>query len=59
MRDDSEPIEVTTDDSGATTKVYKFRRVREDESGNVISQYVETTPGRIIYNHAVLGALAE
>ena len=57
--DDSEPIEVTTDDSGATTKVYKFRRVREDESGNVISQYVETTPGRIIYNHAVLGALAE
>ncbi|CAN5604419.1 DNA-directed RNA polymerase subunit gamma [soil metagenome] len=57
--DDSEPIEVTTDDSGATTKVYKFRRVREDESGNVISQYVETTPGRIIYNHVVLGALAE
>lgn len=57
--DDSEPVEVTTDDNGATTKVYKFRRVREDESGNVISQYVETTPGRIIYNHVVLGALAE
>ncbi len=57
--DDSEPKEVTTDDSGATTKLYKFRRVREDESGDVISQYVKTTPGRIIYNHAVLGALAE
>lgn len=57
--DDSEPKEVTTDDSGKTTKIYKFRRVREDESGQVISQYVETTPGRIIYNHAVLGALAE
>lgn len=57
--DDTEPKEVTTDDSGATTKLYKFRRVREDESGNVISQYVKTTPGRIIYNHAVLGALAE
>ncbi len=57
--DDTEPVEVTTDDSGATTKVYKFRRVREDESGDVISQYVETTPGRIIYNHAVLGALAQ
>ncbi|MGB7086898.1 MAG: DNA-directed RNA polymerase subunit gamma [Phormidesmis sp.] len=56
---DSEPVEVTTDDSGATTKTYKFRRVREDDSGNMISQYVETTPGRIIYNHAVLGALAE
>ena len=57
--DDSEPKEVQTDDTGITTKIYKFRRVREDESGNVISQYVETTPGRIIYNHAVLGALAE
>lgn len=57
--DDSEPEEVTTDDNGATTKIYKFRRVREDEQGKVISQYVETTPGRIIYNHAVLGALAE
>ena len=57
--DDSEPKEVQTDDAGITTKLYKFRRVREDESGNVLSQYVETTPGRIIYNHAVLGALAE
>ncbi len=57
--EDNDPKEVTTDDNGATTKIYKFRRVREDEQGNVISQYVETTPGRIIYNHAVLGALAE
>ena len=57
--DDSEPKEVQTDESGITTKIYKFRRVREDESGNILSQYVETTPGRIIYNHAVLGALAE
>lgn len=58
--DDSEPKEVKTDEvSGTTTKIYKFRRVREDQEGNVLSQYVETTPGRIIYNHAVLGALAE
>ncbi|MEO1619967.1 MAG: DNA-directed RNA polymerase subunit gamma, partial [Cyanobacteria bacterium J06632_3] len=55
--DDSEPIEVQDDGSGGKTKIYKFRRVREDESGNIVSQYVETTPGRIIYNHAVLGAL--
>jgi DNA-directed RNA polymerase subunit beta' len=57
--DDSEPIKVEDDGSGGSTKTYKFRRVREDESGNVISQYVETTPGRIIYNNVVLGALAE
>ncbi|EDX87002.1 DNA-directed RNA polymerase, gamma subunit [Synechococcus sp. PCC 7335] len=57
--EDNEPIKVEEDGNGGSTKTYKFRRVREDESGNVISQYVETTPGRIIYNHAVLGALAE
>ncbi len=57
--DDSEPVQVEEDGNGGSTKTYKFRRVREDESGNVISQYVETTPGRIIYNNAVLGALAE
>ncbi len=57
--DDPEPKETTTDDSGATVEMYKFRKVRKDESGEVISQYVKTTPGRIIYNHAVLGALAE
>jgi len=57
--DDSEPVEVKDDGAGGKTKIYKFRRVREDEAGNVISQYVETTTGRIIYNHAVLGALAE
>ena len=57
--DDPEPKETTTDDSGATIEMYKFRKVRKDETGQVISQYVKTTPGRIIYNHAVLGALAE
>ncbi|MGB3574453.1 MAG: DNA-directed RNA polymerase subunit gamma [Phormidesmis sp.] len=57
--DDSEPVEVKDDGVGGKTKIYKFRRVREDEEGNIISQYVETTTGRIIYNHAVLGALAE
>ena len=57
--DDSEPVEVTDDGTGGKTKVYKYRRVREDAEGNVVSQYIETTPGRIIYNNAVLGALAE
>ncbi len=57
--EDSEPVEIKDDGAGGKTKIYKFRRVREDESGNIISQYVETTPGRIIYNRAVLGALAE
>ena len=38
--------------------MYKFRRVREDDKGNVLSQYVRTTPGRVIYNKAIQEALA-
>ena len=54
---DQEPIQVETADNGVTTKLYKFRRVREDAEGNVISQYVKTTPGRIIYNKTIYDTL--
>jgi len=53
-----EPLEVTTAEDGTVTKLFKFRRVREDVEGNVISQYIKTTPGRIIYNKTVQDALA-
>jgi DNA-directed RNA polymerase subunit beta' len=43
---------------GTVTKIYGDRRVREDQDGNIISQYVKTTPGRIIYNKAIIDALA-
>jgi DNA-directed RNA polymerase subunit beta' len=54
---DSEPVEVNTSEDGITTKLYKFRRVREDAEGNLISQYVKTTPGRIIYNKTIYDTL--
>jgi DNA-directed RNA polymerase subunit beta' len=54
---DKEPLEVNQSEDGTVTKLYKYRRVREDAEGNVISQYVKTTPGRIIYNKAVQDAL--
>ncbi|WAL60339.1 DNA-directed RNA polymerase subunit gamma [Thermocoleostomius sinensis] len=54
---DNEPIEVQTFDDGMVTKLYKYRRVREDANGNLISQYIKTTPGRIIYNRTVYDAL--
>jgi DNA-directed RNA polymerase subunit beta' len=44
---------------GIVTRLYKFRRVREDSDGNLISQYIKTTPGRIIYNKTVIDALAD
>lgn len=42
---------------GTITKHYRERRVRETAEGEVISQYVYTTPGRIIYNKAIQEAL--
>lgn len=55
---DHEPREVIKNDDGSVTKLYKYRRVREDAQGNLISQYIYTTPGRVIYNKAIQEALA-
>lgn len=54
---DTEPLQVDKNSDGTVTKMYKFRRIREDASGNVISQYIRTTPGRVIYNVAIQEAL--
>lgn len=65
--EDDEPtgepeVEPTAD--GGAIKLYKgqktgkpLRRVREDADGTVISQYIRTTPGRVIYNKTILEAL--
>ncbi|MEB3231021.1 MAG: DNA-directed RNA polymerase subunit gamma [Leptolyngbyaceae bacterium] len=55
---DDTPIEEPRVEQGIVTKVYKWRRVREDESGNIVSQYIKTTPGRIIFNKTIHDALA-
>jgi len=53
----SEPQEVQTSPDGVVTKTYPSRRVREDADGNLIAQYVRTTPGRIIYNKTIQDSL--
>ncbi|MBD1934410.1 MULTISPECIES: DNA-directed RNA polymerase subunit gamma [Cyanophyceae] len=55
---DLEPEKVETLADGTVWKTYKFRRLREDKQGNVLTQYIRTTPGRIIYNKTVQEALA-
>ena len=55
---DTEPIETQALEDGTVMKRYQFRRVREDAQGNRISQYVYTTPGRIIYNKTIQDTLA-
>jgi DNA-directed RNA polymerase subunit beta' len=59
---DTEPVEVIEDKDAkgrlmSRTLIYKFRRVREDGEGNLISQYIYTTPGRAIYNQAIQEAI--
>ncbi|MEO0406602.1 MAG: DNA-directed RNA polymerase subunit gamma, partial [Cyanobacteria bacterium P01_A01_bin.135] len=55
--DDTTPVEEKSFEDGTTLRTYKWRRVREDADGNIISQYVYTTPGRVIYNKTILDAL--
>jgi DNA-directed RNA polymerase subunit beta' len=45
-------------EDGTITEIYPDRRRRLDSEGSLISQYIQTTPGRIIYNKAVLDAIA-
>ena len=58
VESDGDPLEVIDNGDGMLTKRYQNRRVREDSDGNLLSQHLYTTPGRIIYNHAVHAALA-
>lgn len=55
---DTEPLEMRENEDGSKTIMYKYRRVRLDAEGNLLSQYVRTTPGRVIYNKAIQEALA-
>ncbi|MGB3695221.1 MAG: DNA-directed RNA polymerase subunit gamma [Spirulinaceae cyanobacterium] len=43
---------------GTVMKHYRERRVRETASGEQLSQFIRTTPGRIIYNKTIQEALA-
>jgi DNA-directed RNA polymerase subunit beta' len=58
-KDDSKVLKEVTDNDGIVTRTYEFRRRREDAEGNLISQYVRTTPGRIIYNKTVIDVLSD
>ncbi|MFN3679463.1 DNA-directed RNA polymerase subunit gamma [Thermosynechococcus sp.] len=55
--DTSEP-QITTYEDGSRLLEYPLRRIKEDANGQLISQYIRTTPGRIIYNQTIQEALA-
>jgi DNA-directed RNA polymerase subunit beta' len=56
--DEKEPLETIAGADGTITKLYKYRRVRETATGEMLSQYIFTTPGRIIYNKTIQEVLS-
>ena len=54
---DNEAISTERLSDGTVAKIYRERRVRETADGELLSQYVLTTPGRIVYNKAIQDAL--
>jgi DNA-directed RNA polymerase subunit beta' len=55
---DDEVQKTETLEDGSVWKYYRERKVRETGDGEVIAQYIKTTPGRIIYNKTIQDALA-
>ncbi|AFY60427.1 DNA-directed RNA polymerase subunit gamma [Synechococcus sp. PCC 6312] len=55
--DRSQP-EIVTQSDGTTLETYQLRKRRLDAAGNLITQYIRTTPGRIIYNQTIQESLA-
>ena len=55
---ENEEPKVTVSEDGTKVKEFEFRRIREDAEGELISQYIKTTPGRVIFNQAIYASLA-
>ena len=54
---DREVVKSETLEDGSVVKYYRERKVRETAEGELISQFIRTTPGRIIYNQTIQDAL--
>lgn len=54
---DNEVVSTDKSSDGIITKHYRERRVRETAAGELLAQYIRTTPGRIVYNKAIQEAL--
>ncbi len=55
---DDEIISQETLEDKSVAKVYRERRIREDANGQLISQFIKTTPGRVIYNKTIQETIA-
>ncbi|XTZ12673.1 MAG: DNA-directed RNA polymerase subunit gamma, partial [cyanobacterium endosymbiont of Rhopalodia inflata] len=56
FKPDEEVLKTETRDDGSLVKHYRERRTREKD-GEILAQFIRTTPGRIIYNKTIRDAL--
>jgi DNA-directed RNA polymerase subunit beta' len=52
-------LEESFTEEGTATRLYNYRRTRHDASGELISQYIKTTAGRVIYNKTIIDVLGD
>jgi DNA-directed RNA polymerase subunit beta' len=50
--------EVETFADGTVIETYPSKRIRKDAQGDLISQYIRTTAGRVIFNKTIQDSLA-
>jgi DNA-directed RNA polymerase subunit beta' len=55
---DTQVLQTETLEDGSIMKSYRERKVRETSEGEILCQFIRTTPGRIIYNKTIEEALA-
>ncbi len=55
---DDEVISQEILEDKSVVKVYRERKIREDANGQLISQFIKTTPGRVIYNKTIQDTIA-
>jgi DNA-directed RNA polymerase subunit beta' len=55
---DTEVLKSETLEDGSIVKYYRERKVRETADGRLISQFIRTTAGRIVYNKTIEDTLA-
>ena len=51
------PLKVEPLEDGKFIEIYKDRQIKRDGNGHLISQFLYTTVGRIIFNKSITDAL--
>jgi hypothetical protein len=50
---DDLPLEIRVEADGTSWHIYSYSQLRYDDEGDLITQFIQTTPGRIIFNQLI------